>query len=132
MADITQDRVLDKRCGERVGDRLAPDAIIPVGGMFVLDAEGLAAPAEADSSGPVRGVALRRADGPAGDTHVHGAAKGVYLFINSEAAPITAADIGTSAVVEDCHTVCKGSGAVAGVVFDVSDEGVWVELGRQL
>ena len=132
MTDITQDRVPTKMCGERVGDPLAEGAIIPCGALFVLNEEGLAAPAEASARGPVRGMALRRADQTDGDTHVEGASKGVYLFQNSEANPITAADIGLSAAVEDCHTVCKGSGCVAGVVFGVSDEGVWIELGRQL
>lgn len=131
MADITEDRTIDKMCGEKLGDLLNPTALIPVGAMFVLDADGFAVPATASASAPVRGIALRRADGPNGDDKVLGAAKGVYRFQNSETAPLTAADIGLGAAVEDCHTVCKGEGCVAGVVFDVNDEGVWVELGRK-
>jgi len=130
MVDATADRILTRRCGERVSDPLAAGAIIPAGALYGLNKEGLAAPMPiAGSNNPARGVALRRADATKGDTHVHGATNGVYLFENSEAEPVPQARVGMNAGIENCHTVKSGGMPAAGRIFAVEDEGVWIDIG---
>lgn len=129
MADTSQDRVLTRRNAELFVDPLAAGALIPMGGMYVLDAEGNATPATPDVAGPVRGIALRRADAAAGDVQVEGA-QGCYLFENDGS--ITAGDIFTKdARVVDCHTVGITGTRTAGRIFDVTEEGVFVEIGKR-
>ena len=129
MADITEDRVSAERCIKRFADPLADGALIPAGAMYVLDGDGNAIPATASGSGPVRGIAMRRADAAAGATRVEGAS-GCWLFQNSATDPIGPQHVGKSnAKVEDCHTVSVGGSATVGKVIEVTDEGVFVQLG---
>lgn len=131
MADITEDRITAERCIKRLGDPLADGAVIPAGAMYCLDDEGKAVPASTNTGGPVRGIALRRADATAGHTHVEGAI-GVYLFQNSETDPILPAHVGKkNAKVQDCHTVNLGGTVSAGKVIELTDEGVFVQLGEK-
>ena len=127
MADITADRVADKRCTQRLADPLAPGALIPTGAAYVLDADGFATPATASSRGPVRGIALRRADAAAGDTVVHGAT-GCYLFVNDGSMSLVHTRTSNAKVV-DCHTVGASGSCNVGRTIDVTDDGVWVLVG---
>ena len=59
--------------------------------------------------------------------------KGIYRFANSTATDaITTADIGNDCYMVDDQTVAKTNGSstrsVAGKVFDVDSQGVWVDL----
>lgn len=72
-------------------------------------------------------------DGADGDKTVR-IRKGVFPFANSAAADeIVAADIGNDCYWVDDQTVAKTSAtstrSVAGKVYDVDADGVWVELG---
>ena len=81
------------------------------------------------------GVAERRADnsaGAAGAIRVR-CRKGPHLFANSAAADaIALADVGADCFIVDDQTVAKTNGAntrsVAGKVFDVDADGVWVDF----
>lgn len=127
MADITADRVPVRRNAELFADPLAAGALIPCGAMYVIGDDGLATPATTETPGPVRGIALRRADAAA--DKVEGA-QGCYLFENDGS--ITAADIGKKdAKVVDCHTVGITGGVTAGRIFDVTEAGVFVEIGNR-
>lgn len=107
------------------------------GGMVALSGAGAAAvavPASASSSLKVMGVATGNADNRLG---VDGAASvetkiGTFLMDNSATDPIALGDIGANAYVVDDHTVAKTSNAgarpVAGVIFDVEANGVWVRF----
>ena len=56
---------------------------------------------------------------------------GCFLFANSTAHAITAANIGAACYVEDDNTVSSNAGTnsiIAGYVFDVDSSGVWVEI----
>ena len=129
MTDITADRVPVRRPAELFSDPLAPGALIPAGGMYVIDDNGLATPATTETPGPVRGIALRRADASDGADKVEGA-QGCYLFETDGS--ITAADIGKKdAKVVDCHTVGIAGGPTAGRIFDVTEAGVFVEIGNR-
>jgi len=107
---------------------------IYAGGMVVLDG-GYAKPA-AEATGL---VCIGRAeeyvdnsDGSDGDVFVN-VRRGIFRYNNSSSSDeITRADIGSDCYLVDDETVAKtyGSGtrSVAGKVFDVDDEGVWVEF----
>jgi len=56
---------------------------------------------------------------------------GCFLFANSSAHPVAAANIGDKVYVEDDNTVSANGGTnsvVAGYAFDVESTGVWVEI----
>jgi hypothetical protein len=127
MTALTTDRVTQSREGRNFADPLADGALIYSGAMYALDDAGNAAPATADG-GHVRAVALQRADASGGDTHVNGL-RTVFGLSNSSTAPVTRADIGKSAFVEDDQTVAKTGAAIAGVIVDVDDAAVWVDIG---
>jgi len=57
---------------------------------------------------------------------------GCFLFENDATNPVTIASIGSACFVKDDNTVCATAGStnknVAGTVFDVTGDGVWVEI----
>lgn len=60
---------------------------------------------------------------------------GCFLLDNSTLSPITNDSIGRSCFVEDDHTVSNNTGnnaIVAGIVFEVVSDGVWVCIGAQI
>ncbi|GAB1382578.1 hypothetical protein MASR1M50_08970 [Burkholderiales bacterium] len=75
-------------------------------------------------------MALRRASGPDGDTHVEGGV-GVFRFDNSEAFPVTGIHVNGLCNVVDDHTVraLHDPTLLAAVVVAVDDAGVWVRVG---
>lgn len=130
MAALIQDRTTARRAGNQYSDLLAANTVIYAGAMYALDDTGNAKPATADG-GRARAVAQARADQARGDEFVHGET-GVFLFGNSAAdKEITRADIGKNAFIADDQTVAKtgNASAIAGVVVDVDDDGVWVRVG---
>ena len=57
---------------------------------------------------------------------------GVFKLANSSAHPVTAALLGKDCYVEDDHSVSSAAGTnsvVAGKVFDIDADGVWVAVG---
>ena len=130
MPALTQDRPTPEREGRLLSDPIAASAVIYAGAMYALDEGGNAIPAAPGAPYPVRGVARRRCDQPAGDELVDGIV-GVFCFDNSAGAgEIKRVDIGGPCVVVDDQTVAKGdAGCKAGVVFDVDERGVWVRVG---
>ena len=69
-------------------------------------------------------------DGSAGDLDCL-ASRGIYLLTNSGTNALTRAHIGQPCYVEDNVTVASkaSAGIVAGIVEDVTSEGVWVNVG---
>jgi len=56
---------------------------------------------------------------------------GCFLFANSESHAVSVANIGSVCYVENDNTVSTSPGTnavIAGIVFDVVDSGVWVEI----
>lgn len=128
MTALTADRNTPRRDGVQVADPLAAGVVIYTGSMYALDATGAAMPATA-AGNAVRAVADGRASVAAGDTVVEGR-KGYYRFANSPgAAELTRADIGKPAFVADDQTVSKTGTAVAGLVLDIDNGEVWVDVG---
>lgn len=128
MTALTADRNTPRREGVQVSDPLAANAVIYAGALYALDATGNAVPATA-AGNRVRAVAQARAVQADGTERVDGA-RGVWRFTNSAgAAELKRADIGGVAYVADDQTVSKTGTAIAGLVFDIEDGEVWVDVG---
>lgn len=133
---LTGDRDTKKRDGKRVGDPVAADTTIFAGALYALNATGNAVPAGTVGAGPARAVAVKRADntdGDAGDIRVDGE-RGVFAFANSEGADEIERDhIGQVAWIVDDETVAltddDAARQAAGLIVDVDEYGVWVEVG---
>ncbi|MFT4190845.1 MAG: hypothetical protein QM617_04880 [Comamonas sp.] len=129
MTALTTDRSTPYRAGDQVSDPLATGAVIYAGALYALDDDGNAVPATADGN-TVRAVAQARAVQADGDERVDGH-RGAWRFGNAAgAAELTRADIGGVAYVADDQTVSKTGTAVAGLVLDIEDGEVWVDIGR--
>jgi diaminopimelate epimerase len=132
MAALTADRNTPHRDGTVFHDTVAADAVIFTGALCALDAGGDAVPATSGGNA-ARGVAHHAADntgGADGDIRVE-LRRGVYRFDNGAGgAALARADIGAVAYVVDDQTVGKTGTAVAGVMVDIDDVGVWVDVGR--
>ena len=122
MANLTAPRDTRERHPKRI--EIAAGAAVQAGAMVAInEADGLAYPATAAAGYNVRGRAAR------------GAATGEVVQIDAGCynydaeGTITVAAIGKTAYVVDDHTVTLTSGAaVAGIIFDVTAEGVWVNI----
>ncbi|RZS86065.1 hypothetical protein [Pigmentiphaga kullae] len=129
MTALTADRNTPRRDGELVSDPLAAAAVLYVGAMYALDNSGNAVAATA-AGNTVRAVAQEQVSLAAGDSRVEGR-RSTYLFDNSAGAgELTRADIGKVAYVADDQTVSKTGTAVAGLVIDIEDGQVWVDVSQ--
>jgi len=129
----------DKSFSERDGDYVAlevKEGETIFSGSLVCLKNGLAIAAKTATNLTAVGVAVEHIDASDSGQFVN-VKKGIFLFMNSSGNDeITAADIGKDCYVVDDETVAKtdgdtGGGAtrsVAGKVFDVEENGVWVDL----
>lgn len=127
---LTESRNTPRRDGEQVGHPVAANTLIVIGGLVALNATGFAVPATAAGKNAV-GVSEIFADnstGADGDVTVN-VRRSVFAFNNSATSAIARTDIGAVAYVEDDNTVAKAGTAVAGTIVDITDEGVWVDVG---
>ena len=132
---LSNDRNTPRRDGVQFRDPVAAATVIYAGSLVVIDAAGNAAPGSTATGLHVRGVAQEQVDnsgGAAGDLAVD-SRRGCFRFDNSSADDLIArADIGNQVWIVDDHTVAKTSAtntrSVAGIVRDVDDAGVWVEI----
>lgn len=135
MAALSADRNTPARSGDLREPPVKAGAILYAGGMAAIDASGLAVPAAAVAALRVIGRTNQRADNTGG---VDGAIRarvdrGIFRFANSASADaIGLKDVGQSCYAVDDQTVAltNGSGArpVAGTIFDVDAQGVWVKF----
>ncbi len=125
MAALTRNR----KTSERIPAvrQFEAAAKIYAGAIVALNASGKAVPA-ADADGL---TVAGRAETSTVSGEMVTVKTGCFRYDNA-AAPgkITAADIGKAAYVADDHTVAKsGTNSVAaGLIFDLDDKGVWVEI----
>lgn len=134
MTALSSNRLTPSRAGECVADPVAASAVIFAGAMYSLDVNGRAVPATATGK-KVRALAVSHVDntgGAAGALAVDGR-RGIFRFENSTTAALARADIGAVAVVEDDQTVKKAAASgetapAAGIVVDLDDNGVWIEI----
>lgn len=127
MAALTNDRNTVYRNGDEFEFEAA--SAIFAGAMVCLDASGKAVPASITASlTSVVGVAQRRAK--KGEKVL--VRRGVFAFDGKGSDDPGLAQVGTVCYATDDHTVQKTTEAnapVAGVVRDVTEEGIWVECG---
>lgn len=134
MAALTAPRNTLQRVGDVTAYPVAADTVIHQGGLVVL-AAGYAAPGSTATGLVAVGRAessVNNAGGAAGAQQVE-ARVGVFRFANSVADPIAAADRGSACYIVDDQTVAKTSGSgtrsLAGTVYGVDADGVWVGVG---
>lgn len=135
MAALAKDRNTLRRDGNQMEPPVAAATLIFGGAIVAINAAGYAVPGSTATTLKAAGVAERRADNTAG---VAGAIrvrlrKGPHQFANSASADaFTLAEIGTDCYIVDDQTVAKTNGSntrsVAGKVFDVDADGVWVNF----
>jgi hypothetical protein len=132
---LTQNRNTPQRSGDTLVLPVAANVRIFAGALVALTAAGLATPGAVATT--LKGMG--RAKGEANNTGGAASAinveveKGVFRFKNSAAGDaITRADIGSNAFIVDDETVAKTSGtstrSVAGQIFDVDAQGVWIKF----
>ena len=132
---LAGDRKTISREGATLVLPVAEAAKIFAGSLVAVDANGYATPGAVATTLKGVGRAEQQADntlGADGDITVE-VRKGVYLFANSaDTDEITRAQIGSNCYIVDDETVAKtdatGTRSVAGVVFDVDADGVWVKF----
>jgi hypothetical protein len=135
MAALTADRNTAMRDGQVVSLPVAASERIFAGALVARDANGYATPGATATGLLGAGRAEAQADnssGSAGDLSVE-VRKGVFKFENSTGADeITSADIGSDCYIVDDQSVAgtdgTGTRSVAGRVFDVESDGVWVKF----
>lgn len=134
MAALTSERNTPDRAAIDRHVPVAANTIVYAGAGVVLD-NGYAAPATAATGLRSLGRAEETVDnrgGAAGAKSIR-VRRGCFRFNNSAADAIARADIGNNCYWVDDQTVAKtdgsGSRSVAGSIFDVDDDGVWVIVG---
>lgn len=135
MTALAKDRNTPRRDGIQFHDPVAASTTIYAGSLVCLNASGYAVPGSTATTLKARGVAQEQVDnsaGAAGAQEIE-TRRGVFPFANSSSTDqITRADIGSTAYIVDDQTVAKTNGtstrSVAGIVRDVDDAGVWVEI----
>ena len=135
MTALTQDRNTLRRDGKQMEPPVAAATKIFGGSIVAINASGYAVPGATATTLKAAGVAEARADntgGTAGAIRVR-VRKGPHRFGNSASGDaIALTDIGTDCYIVDDQTVAKTSGSstrsVAGKVFDVDADGVWVNF----
>lgn len=135
MAALTKGRNTPERSGDARSLPVNGGSKIYPGALVAIDASGYALPFAVATTLKSAGRAEELADNTAGahgDINVRVRA-GIFRFANSAAADlITRADIGSDCYGVDDQTVAKTSGtntrSIAGKVFDVDDQGVWVKI----
>ena len=132
---LTKDRDTHRRDGVQNSDPVAAATRIFAGSLVCLNAAGFAVPGATATTLTARGRAEEQVDnrdGAAGDLKIE-TRRGVFSFANSASADeITRADINNACYIVDDQTVAKTDGtetrSVAGIIRDVDEAGVWVEI----
>lgn len=135
MAAATDERDTQMRSGDSVDLGVAAAKKIFKGALTAIDASGYATPGATATTliGAGRAEAtVDNSSGSAADLTVQ-VRKGIFKYDNSAAADeITIAEIGDDCYIVDDQTVAKTDGtasrSVAGTVFQIDSDGVWVKF----
>jgi len=135
MAPLTTGRNTPARNADRRNFPLEAAAVIYAGAMVALNASGNLVPASTSTTLKVVGRAEADVDnsaGAAGDLKCE-VNTGAFHYANSAAADaIALSDVGANCYAVDDQTVAKtdgtGTRSVAGKIFDVDAQGVWVQF----
>lgn len=135
MAALTADRNTPARPGDLREPPVKAGAVLFAGAMAAIDAAGLAVPAASVAAHRVIGRVDQRADNTAsadGAIRVR-VQRGIFRFGNSGGGDLIGLkDVGQPCYVVDDQTVALTSNSsarpVAGTIFDVDADGVWVRF----
>lgn len=134
---LTQDRDTPRREGTFLTLPIAADTQIFAGAMVAVDTSGRAVPAEDDADLVVVGRSEVHVDnsGGAAGAKIVKVRRGVFRFDNDETLPVEASGVFGDCYVEDDGTVRRlgaeedpGEASRAGLVLEVEQAGVWVEI----
>jgi hypothetical protein len=135
MAALTGDRNTVARSGNNIVLNAAASKKYFAGALIARDANGRATPGAVATTLKGVGRCEEYVDNSAGadDAVTVKINRGIFQFANSAAGDaITDADIGNDCYIVDDQTVAKTNGtntrSVAGKVFDVDANGVWVDF----
>lgn len=129
---LTADRVATSR---RTGDTLTRPAAANkkfyAGSLVAIDASGNATPGATATDILGSGRCREQVDntgGAAGAVNVD-IEKGIFKYANSATDPVVAGDVGKDCYIEDDQTVSHTdtNQSLAGKVFDLDVDGVWVD-----
>lgn len=132
MAALTTERSTTRRNGTSLSLLIAANKKIYAGSIVARDAAGRATPGATATDILGVGRAKETVDntgGPADAAPVE-IEKGIFCFSNSATDPVVKADIGNDCYIVDDQTVSHTdtNQSVAGKVFDVDANGVWVQF----
>ena len=134
MPPLTTERDTKARSGSRLNMGMAAAVLIFAGALVARNAAGNATPGATAVGLLGAGRAVDTVDntlGLAGAKSVE-VEKGIFRFDNLGADPVTIAGIGTNCFIVDDQTVAATDGgatrSIAGVVFNVDAQGVWVKF----
>jgi hypothetical protein len=134
MTALARDRQTPERKGFRLNKGVAASTRIWQGSMVAIDGDGYIVPADADNTLRVLGCAMQNVDNTTGLAAAKTCEIGVdcYRWGNSGGADeIEDSDIGSLCYAVDDQTVAltsdTGDRPVAGRIWDVDADGVWVD-----
>lgn len=134
MTALNKNRYSTQRAGVQHEDPVAAGAHIYNGAIVVIDADGNAAPGTEATGLKSRGAATREVDNTGGNAGDKSAETEVGVFLMENDGSVDRTHIGSTAYIVDDQTVAAGdnSGArsPAGLIDDVTDDGVFVHLGE--
>lgn len=133
---LTEDRNTPERDGKVVAVAVAANAKIFAGSLVAVNANGFAVPGS--NTDGLKGIGraedyIDNTGGLDGDVRIM-VKKGVFKFSNDATLPVAAADINSNCYIKDDATVrAKDTGAsapnpIAGIVFSIEDDGIWVKF----
>jgi hypothetical protein len=134
MTALTSDRNTPQRSGDNRNLPVKAATTIFAGSMAAIDATGYLVPAASVAALKVVGRNERQVVNPGANGDARADVKtGIFRFSNSASTDaITLADVNSSCYAVDDQTVAKTSNSsarpVAGTIFDVDDQGVWVKI----
>lgn len=132
MGALAADRNTARRSGDRLNLPAAAAKLFYGGAIVARDAAGNATPGATATDILGMGRCKEQVDnsaGLAGDLRVE-IEKGIFHFANSATDPVVVADIGSNCYIVDDQTVSHTdtNQSVAGIVFDLDANGVWVDF----
>ena len=131
---LSKERDTRRRDGRDISLKAAAGKVYYAGALAALDANGRATPGATATTLLGLGRVSDTVDNSGGldDAVQVPIERGVFRFVNAAADPIALADIGSACYIVDDETVAKTNGgttrSVAGKVFDVDAQGVWVDF----
>lgn len=131
---LTADRDTHERSGDFVQLGVATNVVIFAGSIVARNASGFATPGAVSTTLRCIGRAAEYVSNDPGANNARRVLveKGIFKFANLAGDPITIADIGNDCFIANDQTVARTNGtstrSVAGRVFAVDSDGVWVDM----